>query len=100
MATTSRLAKDLTLKGSTTTTIPKLVYGTAWKKDQTADLVHKALRNGFRAIDTAAQPKHYNEKGVGQGVQRAIADGVTNRDALYVSFPFITSLAVKCEPFL
>ncbi|KAI5462267.1 NADP-dependent oxidoreductase domain-containing protein [Mariannaea sp. PMI_226] len=89
MAQTSRLAKDLTLKGSATTaTIPRLVYGTAWKKDQTADLVYKALRNGFRGIDTAAQPKHYNEKGVGQGVQKAIASGFITRDALFIQTKF------------
>ena len=37
-----------------------LFYGTAWKKDKTAHLVVLALKNGFRAIDTACQPKHYN----------------------------------------
>lgn len=82
----AKLAKDLSLKGSstTTTTLPKLVYGTAWKKDRSADLVYTALRNGFRGVDTAGQPKHYNEKGVGQGVQRAIGDGIITRDALFV----------------
>ncbi|KAH6900155.1 NADP-dependent oxidoreductase domain-containing protein [Thelonectria olida] len=97
MASTSRLAKDLALKGSATT-IPKLVYGTAWKKDQTADLVYKALTNGFRAIDTAAQPKHYNEKGVGQGVQRAIADGVAARDALFIQTKFSPPVAQGENP--
>ena len=41
-------------------TIPPVFYGTAWKKDKTAQLVTLALKNGFRAIDTACQPKHYN----------------------------------------
>jgi diketogulonate reductase-like aldo/keto reductase len=44
---------------------PPIFYGTAWKKDKTADLVDLAIRSGFRAIDTACQPKHYNEAGVG-----------------------------------
>lgn len=83
MAQASRLAKDLTLKGSTST-IPRLIYGTAWKAENTADLVYKALKNGFRGIDTAAQPKHYNEGGVGQGVQRAIIDGIVKRKDLFV----------------
>ncbi|KPM35301.1 hypothetical protein AK830_g11251 [Neonectria ditissima] len=87
MAQASRLAKDLTLKGSSTT-IPKLVYGTAWKKDQSADLVYKALKHGFRGIDTAAQPKHYNEKGVAQGVQKAIGDGIVAREALFIQTKF------------
>jgi diketogulonate reductase-like aldo/keto reductase len=83
-AQASRLAKDLTLSGSVATKIPKLIYGTAWKKEQTADLVHKALVAGFRAIDTAAQPRHYDEKGVAAGVRRAVADGVVKREDLYV----------------
>lgn len=43
--------------------MPKMLYGTAWKKEATAELVAEALDVGFRGIDTAAQPKHYNEKG-------------------------------------
>jgi hypothetical protein len=39
-----------------------LQYGTAWKKDRTADLVAKAIKAGFRHIDTACQPRHYNER--------------------------------------
>jgi diketogulonate reductase-like aldo/keto reductase len=42
-------------------------YGTAWKKEKTADLVAKAVKAGFRHIDTACQPRHYNEAGVGDG---------------------------------
>lgn len=45
-----------------------MFYGTAWKKERTADLVSLALKKGFRAIDTACQPRHYNEPGVGQGI--------------------------------
>ncbi|BEI80295.1 hypothetical protein CcaverHIS002_0108240 [Cutaneotrichosporon cavernicola] len=37
--------------------MPKIIYGTAWKKDQTAELVYTALKSGFRGIDTACQPK-------------------------------------------
>ena len=85
-AQASRLARDLTLGSPTAsrTTIPKLVYGTAWKKEQTADLVYKALKNGFRGVDTAAQPKHYNEIGVGEGVRKAISDGIIKREDLFV----------------
>lgn len=45
-----------------------MVYGTAWKKERTADLVAEALKLGFRGIDTACQPKHYYEKGVGDAI--------------------------------
>lgn len=43
--------------------IPKLLYGTAWKKEKTCDYVVQAIQLGFKGIDTAAQKKHYNEKG-------------------------------------
>ena len=36
----------------------KILYGTAWKKDRTKELVYQAIKSGFRAIDTACQPKH------------------------------------------
>ncbi|CAF4276806.1 unnamed protein product [Rotaria sp. Silwood2] len=39
--------------------MPRLIYGTAWKKEATKDLVIQAVLNGFRGIDTACQPKHY-----------------------------------------
>lgn len=48
--------------------MPRMLYGTAWKAERTADLVATALRAGFRGIDTACQPKHYQEKGVGDAI--------------------------------
>jgi len=58
-----------------------LIYGTAWKKDETARLVQEAITSGFRHIDTACQPKHYNEKGVGDGWTAAAKElGLTRRD--------------------
>jgi diketogulonate reductase-like aldo/keto reductase len=86
MAQASRLARDLTLAGPSSTTIPKLVYGTAWKKEQTADLVYTALKAGFRGIDTAAQPKHYDELGVATGVKRAVTEGIIKRGDLFVRY--------------
>lgn len=50
---------------------PRILYGTAWKADTTADLVQAAIKLGYRAIDTACQPKHYQEPGVGAGVAAA-----------------------------
>lgn len=64
--------------------MPRLVYGTAWKAERTATLVEAALRAGFRGIDTAAQPKHYDEAGVGAG----IAEAALPRDALYIQTKF------------
>jgi diketogulonate reductase-like aldo/keto reductase len=37
---------------------PRLIYGTAWKEERTAELTELAIRQGFRAIDTANQRKH------------------------------------------
>ncbi|OAN54576.1 aldo/keto reductase [Paramagnetospirillum marisnigri] len=67
--------------------IPRIVYGTAWKKERTAALVEQALRLGFRGIDTACQPKHYDEAGVGAGLAAARAAGI-ERQHLYLQTKF------------
>lgn len=67
--------------------MPRLIYGTAWKKERTADLVEQALRAGFRGIDTACQPKHYNEPGVGEGIAAALGDGLKRAD-IYLQTKF------------
>lgn len=64
--------------------VPTFLYGTAWKKDRTGDLVHQAISTGLRAVDTAAQPKHYREDLVGEGVRKALSDGIVRRENLYV----------------
>lgn len=60
--------------------IPSMLYGTAWKKERTADLVALALESGFRGIDTACQPKHYEEALVGEGCARFYATGGKRED--------------------
>jgi diketogulonate reductase-like aldo/keto reductase len=47
---------------------PAIIYGTAWKEDRTRLLVELALAEGFRAIDTANQRKHYCEAAVGEAI--------------------------------
>ena len=49
--------------------VPKIIYGTAWKQSATQSLVAQALKHGFRGIDTACQPKHYEEPGVGAALK-------------------------------
>jgi diketogulonate reductase-like aldo/keto reductase len=66
---------------------PKLLYGTAWKAGRTAELVETAVLAGFRGIDTACQPKHYDEPGVGQALTALAAKGVT-RDQLFLQTKF------------
>jgi diketogulonate reductase-like aldo/keto reductase len=67
--------------------MPLIIYGTAWKKDSTATLVEHAINLGFRGIDTACQPKHYNEAGVGDGVAACLHRGI-NRSELYLQSKF------------
>jgi diketogulonate reductase-like aldo/keto reductase len=69
--------------------VPRILYGTAWKKLQTEDLVKKAIQAGFRGIDTACQPKHYHEAGVGAGVAAAL-DHKLKRENLYLQTKFTT----------
>jgi diketogulonate reductase-like aldo/keto reductase len=66
---------------------PGILYGTAWKKDETASLVRKAVQLGFRGIDTACQPRHYNEAGVGAGLTTCLNAGLTRAD-LYLQTKF------------
>lgn len=67
--------------------MPRIIYGTAWKKDRTAELVVKAIQLGFRGIDTACQPKHYNEPLVGEALNRLKDHGI-ERDALFLQTKF------------
>jgi len=67
--------------------IPCMIYGTAWKKERTADLVALALENGFRGIDTACQPKHYEEALVGEGCERFYTNG-GKREELFIQTKF------------
>lgn len=54
--------------------MPRMIYGTAWKKERTTELVKRALKNGFRGIDTACQPKHYSEALVGKALSEIYAE--------------------------
>lgn len=67
--------------------IPTIIYGTAWKKEQTAKFVELALLNGFRGIDTAGQPKHYQENLVGEGLLKAYENGLKRED-IYIQTKF------------
>jgi diketogulonate reductase-like aldo/keto reductase len=75
------------IKTSAGVKMPRIIYGTAWKKDRTADLVVKAIQTGFRGIDTACQPKHYNEALVGTALQRLKSHGI-EREELFLQTKF------------
>jgi diketogulonate reductase-like aldo/keto reductase len=68
--------------------MPHILYGTAWKAEKTADCVQRALGAGFRGIDTACQPKHYHEPGVGEGIAAFLQAGEHTRQDLYLQTKF------------
>jgi len=66
---------------------PRIIYGTAWKKLQTESLVRQAIQLGFRGVDTACQPRHYHEAGVGAALAACLKEGLT-RAELYLQTKF------------
>jgi diketogulonate reductase-like aldo/keto reductase len=68
--------------------VPMFIYGTAWKEDQTKELVKTALEAGFRGIDTANQRKHYHEEGVGKALSEVFNEGLVDREDLFVQTKF------------
>ena len=77
--------RTLSIAGAT---VPRFLYGTAWKEEQTRPLTELALRQGFRGIDTANQRRHYYEAAVGQAVAASIAGGVAAREELFLQTKF------------
>ena len=68
--------------------VPRFLYGTGWKEDQTQRLVELALQQGFRGIDTANQRRHYHEAAVGQAISASIARGALVREDLFLQTKF------------
>src|SRR5438874_13472597 len=68
--------------------VPRFLYGTAWKEEQTQRLSELALRQGFRGIDTANQRRHYHEEGVGQAIATAVRSGLVTREELFLQTKF------------
>ena len=77
--------RTLTIGG---TEVPRFLYGTAWKEDQTQRLVELALQQGFRGIDTANQRRHYDETAVGRAISACIASGLVTREELFLQTKF------------
>ncbi len=67
--------------------VPSFMYGTAWKKEATTQLVQLAVGAGFTAIDTANQLIHYQEALVGEALLALAQQGVT-RDRLFLQTKF------------
>lgn len=68
-------------------TAPWIIYGTAWKKERTTQLVEAAITKGFLGIDTANQPKHYSESLVGDALLKLKSVGIS-RESLFLQTKF------------
>jgi diketogulonate reductase-like aldo/keto reductase len=77
----------MTLTAYNDVPLPAFIYGTAWKKDATTQLVQSAVAAGFTAIDTANQMIHYQEALVGEALQALAKEGV-KRETLFLQTKF------------
>lgn len=68
--------------------LPKFLYGTAWKENDTERCVRDALKAGFRGIDTACQRKHYFEAGVGDALKEVFAAKELTRSEVFIQTKF------------
>ena len=64
--------------------IPAVGFG-LWKipKNECADTVYQAIKNGYRHFDSASD--YGNEKEVGDGLKRAFDEGLCHRDDVWVT---------------
>ena len=69
-----------------------LLYGSAWKEDQTATNVVDAVLAGFRGVDTACQPQHYREDLVGEALRTLAAKHGIGREAVWLQTKFTPAL--------
>ena len=77
----------MALKSYNDVAIPSFMYGTAWKKEATAQLVQLAVTSGFTAIVTANQLIHDNEALVGEALGALAKNGI-KRDKLFLQSKF------------
>jgi D-xylose reductase len=64
--------------------IPQVGFG-LWKiaQNDCADVVYQAIKTGYRHLDSASD--YGNEKAVGEGIKRALDDGLCQRSDLWVT---------------
>lgn len=64
--------------------IPPVGFG-LWKipENECADAVYSAIQAGYRHLDSASD--YANESAVGEGIKRALDDGLCSRDELWVT---------------
>lgn len=80
----SRNMATQTVKLASGYSMPLVGFG-LWKVDQaiTADTVYAAIQTGYRLFDGAYD--YANEKEAGEGIRRAIKDGLVKRDDIFVT---------------
>ena len=69
--------------------------------DRSSQTVYNAIKTGYRLLDGAGD--YGNEKEAGEGVRRALAEGVVKRDELckspmILSYPLI--LRIDCSHYI
>ncbi|ODV78651.1 Aldo/keto reductase [Suhomyces tanzawaensis NRRL Y-17324] len=74
----------MTTKLNTGYEMPLAGFG-CWKlpNDVAADQIYNAIKVGYRLFDNASD--YGNEKEIGDGIRRAIADGLVTRDELFIT---------------
>ncbi|MFV0560938.1 MAG: aldo/keto reductase [Enterococcus sp.] len=73
-----------TIKLNNGVEMPQLGFGVYQiPNEETATAVYEAIKAGYRLIDTASI--YGNEKETGEGIQRAIAEGIVTREELFVT---------------
>lgn len=81
--------------------MPLVGFG-AWKvnKDTCADTIYNAIKTGYRLIDGAQD--YANEKECGEGVRRAIKDGIIKREDIFITSKLWNTFHAKehVEPML
>lgn len=74
--------KTITLNNGVT--MPQLGFGVYQiPLEETAEAVYQAIKAGYRLIDTASI--YGNEKETGEGIKRAITEGLVTREELFVT---------------
>jgi diketogulonate reductase-like aldo/keto reductase len=92
MNSTSRLQQEKSMPERTLSIegvrVPRFLYGTAWKEEDTQRLTELALQQGFRGIDTANQRRHYHEAAVGRSIAAALQTSSVVRADLFLQTKF------------
>jgi diketogulonate reductase-like aldo/keto reductase len=69
-------------------TMPTILYGTAWMEEQTAEMTRLAIAAGFDGVDSANQRRHYREIEVGEALSMAFEHGLCDRKNFFVQTKF------------